>query len=253
MNKHKNSVSLVCRACGKKAKDGEHLRSVTVPNYRTAKLLSLLNQDENKPDHEKVCRGCLRKMQSFGSKSRSEDQQKWFDDFGFYRFPAICSGLVCEICNQFPDEPALFPGPAVVPESAVLPEAAGSPVSPASPVCPSSPHSPQASGSRYREEASQLTEWGSGEEEILELTGAQMRTPDPTPRTSNATPVFELLSLQSTPTSRKMGLWGTRTNYFALSRIFGHSQALSQTLSNTIIHYQTTASTALPPSETQYC
>ena len=101
MNKHKNSVSLVCRACGKKAKDGEHLRSVTVPNYRTAKLLSFLNQDENKPDHEKVCRGCLRKMQSFGSKSRSEDQQKWFDDFGFYRFPAICSGLVCEICNQF--------------------------------------------------------------------------------------------------------------------------------------------------------
>ena len=73
MNKHKNSVSLVCRACGKKAKDGEHLRSVTVPNYKTAKLLSLLNQDENKPDHEKVCRGCLRKMQSFGSKSRSED------------------------------------------------------------------------------------------------------------------------------------------------------------------------------------
>ena len=63
MNKHKNSVSLVCRACGKKAKDGEHLRSVTVPNRRTAKLLSLLNQDENKPDHEKVCRGCLRKMQ----------------------------------------------------------------------------------------------------------------------------------------------------------------------------------------------
>ena len=176
MNKHKNSVSLVCRACGKKVKDGDHLRSVTVPNPRTAKLLSLLNQDENKPDHEKVCRGCLRKMQSFGSKSRSEDQQKWFDDFGFYRFPAICSGLVCEICNQFPDEPALFPGPAVVPESAVLPEAAGSPVSPASPVCPSSPHSPQASGSRYREEAAQLTEWGSGEEEILELTGAQMRT-----------------------------------------------------------------------------
>ena len=89
MNKHKNSVSLVCRACGKKVKDGDHLRSLTVPNYRTKKLLSLLNQDENKPDHEKVCRGCLRKMQSFGSKSRPEDQQKWFDDFGFYRFPAI--------------------------------------------------------------------------------------------------------------------------------------------------------------------
>ena len=48
MNKHKNSVSLVCRACGKKVKDGDHLRSVTVPNRRTAKLLSLLNQDENK-------------------------------------------------------------------------------------------------------------------------------------------------------------------------------------------------------------
>ena len=138
MNKHKNSVSLVCRACGKKVKVGDHLRSVTIPNRRTAKLLSLLNQDENKPDHENVCRGCLRKMQSFGSKSRPEDQQKWFDDFGFYRFPAICSGLVCEICNQFPDEPALFPGPAVVPESAVLLEAAASPVSPASPVCPSS-------------------------------------------------------------------------------------------------------------------
>ena len=100
MNKHKNSVSLVCRACGKKAKDGEHLRSVTVPNYRTAKLLSLLNQDENKPDHEKVCRGCLRKMQSFGSKSRSEDQQKWFHDFGFYHFPAICSGRWCQICPK---------------------------------------------------------------------------------------------------------------------------------------------------------
>ena len=76
MNKCKNSVALVCRACGKKAKDGNYLRSVTVPNWRTAKLLSLLNKDENKPDHEKVCSACLRKLQSFGSKSRSEDQQK---------------------------------------------------------------------------------------------------------------------------------------------------------------------------------
>ena len=35
MNKDKNSVFLVCRAFGKKVKNGDHLRSLTIPNYKT--------------------------------------------------------------------------------------------------------------------------------------------------------------------------------------------------------------------------